>query len=57
VEGRTRNKNKVSELHEKHEDLKYQLEEMMVKQGNKEEEIACLNAQLLKANVEGPGVD
>ncbi|KAH0776523.1 hypothetical protein KY290_007934 [Solanum tuberosum] len=59
VEGRTGNKGKsqVSELLEQQEQLKHELEEMTVIMASRNAEIARLNAQLLIAQAEGPGVE
>ncbi|KAH0746349.1 hypothetical protein KY285_008006 [Solanum tuberosum] len=59
VEGRTGNKGKsqVSELLEQQQQLKHELEEMTVIMASRNAEIAQLNAQLLKAQAEGPSVE
>lgn len=56
MEGRAGNKGKsqVSELLDHQELLNHQLEEMSLLLAKKDAEIACLNAQLLKASTEGP---
>ncbi|KAH0634108.1 hypothetical protein KY284_036894 [Solanum tuberosum] len=55
IEGKTGPLSKISQLIIEQDQLKHELEEMIVRVSNKDVEIALLKAELLKAQSEGPG--
>lgn len=55
VEGKAGNMSKVSELLIEHEQLKHELESIVVTLANGNAEIACLHVQVQLAKTEGPG--
>ena len=55
IQGKGNTKIKVTRLIVEQDQLKHELEEMIVRLSSKDAEIAILKAELLKAQTEGPG--